>query len=214
MEEILASIRKIIAEDTNEPPPPPKQEARILELTQEVHQEPPQTQVAPPPPPPPPAREETELSAAFVEPELVSMTSAPSGSVDAESEPSTSTNEDTHVSSSAQALSHEGIFSDSTRQAIEQTFAGLDQVNVQRASEARPTASFAPVEGNSIEAVFERAVRASVDPGLQQWMDHHHDELLHAVKPLLRDWMDEHFPALLEGAVREEVARIIRARGR
>jgi len=211
MEEILASIRKIIAEDTNESPAPPKQEAKVLELTQEVHHEPQQTQVAPPPPLPP-MQEEPELSAAFAEPESVSMTTAPSGSVDAEYETSTSANEDTQVSSSAQALSHEGIFSDSTRQAIEQTFAGLDQVNVQRAPEARP--SFAPVEGNSIEAVFERAVRASVDPGLQRWMDSHHDEILHAVKPLLRDWMDEHFPALLEGAVREEVARVIRARGR
>ena len=34
-----------------------------------------------------------------------------------------------------------------------------------------------------------------------------------AVKPLLREWMDDHFPALLEGAVRDEVARVVRARG-
>ena len=74
-------------------------------------------------------------------------------------------------------------------------------------------ATVQPVEGNSVEAVFERAVRSSVDPVLAQWMSNNQGDLMNAVKPLLRDWMDDHFPALLEGAVREEVARVIRARG-
>ena len=38
-------------------------------------------------------------------------------------------------------------------------------------------------------------------------------DLLTAVKPLIREWMDEHFPALLEGAVRNEVERVVKARG-
>jgi hypothetical protein len=79
--------------------------------------------------------------------------------------------------------------------------------------ESAKPAALPPVEGNSVEAVFERAVRTSVDPVLAQWMSNHQDSLMNAVKPMLRDWMDEHFPALLEGAVREEVARVIRARG-
>ena len=44
-------------------------------------------------------------------------------------------------------------------------------------------------------------------------MDSHKDDLLQAVKPLIREWMDEHFPALLEGAVRAEVERVVKARG-
>ena len=32
------------------------------------------------------------------------------------------------------------------------------------------------------------------------------------MKPLIREWMDEHFPALLEGAVRAEVERVVKAR--
>src|SRR6476620_7614265 len=48
MEEILASIRKIISEDTHEAPAP-KKEPEVLELTQEVPEEP----AAPPPFPPP-----------------------------------------------------------------------------------------------------------------------------------------------------------------
>jgi len=30
---------------------------------------------------------------------------------------------------------------------------------------------------------------------------------------LIREWMDENFPALLEGAVRSEVERVVKARG-
>ena len=30
------------------------------------------------------------------------------------------------------------------------------------------------------------------------------------MKPLIREWMDEHFPALLEGAVRAEVERVVK----
>ena len=33
------------------------------------------------------------------------------------------------------------------------------------------------------------------------------------MKPLIREWMDEHFPPLLEGAVRAEVERVVKARG-
>jgi cell pole-organizing protein PopZ len=34
------------------------------------------------------------------------------------------------------------------------------------------------------------------------------------MEALIREWMDEHFPALLEGAVRAEVERVVKARGK
>jgi cell pole-organizing protein PopZ len=69
------------------------------------------------------------------------------------------------------------------------------------------------LDGSSVEAVFERAVASAFDPVLHQWMDANKADLLAAVKPLIREWMDEHFPALLEGAVRNEVERVVRSRG-
>src|SRR5437764_3851354 len=57
MEEILASIRKIISEDTHEAPAP-KPEPEVLELTQEAPEEP------APPPPLPPVMEESHAEAA------------------------------------------------------------------------------------------------------------------------------------------------------
>lgn len=62
MEEILASIRRIIAEDSDtakapieEPEPLPIEEEDVLELTEVVADEPPPPLPPPPPPPPEPA---------------------------------------------------------------------------------------------------------------------------------------------------------------
>jgi cell pole-organizing protein PopZ len=211
MEEILASIRKIISEDANEAhsPPPAQQPVQILELTQEVHDEP-----ELPPVVSEPSHPETEgqLEASGTSEQVASESVAVPAASMAENVIPMPLNEETNVSSSAQ-ISHDGIFSEKSRQAIDDAFAGLDQLQEAPRMQSVKPAAMQPVEGNSIEAVFERAVRSSVDPVLAQWMSSHQDDLLSAVKPLLRDWMDDHFPALLEGAVRDEVARVIRARG-
>ena len=198
MEEILASIRKIISEDAPLEAPAPKQDNDVLELTQEVVEEP-----APPPPPPavappepsPPPHLETSTPAPQPENDIVFVS-----------------HEETTVSAPSETHD-DGIFSDKSRKAIDDAFAGLDEVQEEH-QPATARFSSAAGDGNSVEAVFERAVRSGVEPLLNQWMDGHKDELMAAIKPLLRDWMDEHFPALLEGAVRDEVARVVKARGR
>jgi cell pole-organizing protein PopZ len=198
MEEILASIRKIISEDTAPETPPPPQDNDVLELTQEVAEEPTQPAVAAAPPQPAAQEEPTPqpVSAAQPDNDIVFVS-----------------HEETTVSHSAESPDHDGIFSDKARKAIDDAFAGLDGADEAPAAQApKPTAVSG--NGNSVEAVFERAVRSGVEPMLTHWMDGHRDELMSAVKPLLREWMDEHFPALLEGAVRDEVARVVKARGR
>jgi uncharacterized protein len=197
MEEILASIRKIISEDSTEAPPP-KADGDVLELTQEVQEEP----VLPPSPPPPPM--------ASPEPEHHPEPPAPENDIVLVS------HEETTVSGPAQAPEHDGIFSEKSRKAIDDAFASLDEVGEPPPAAEPPPRPAAAVsaDGSSVEAVFERAVRGSVEPLIHRWMDSRKDELLNAVKPLIREWMDEHFPALLEGAVRDEVARVVKARGR
>jgi cell pole-organizing protein PopZ len=215
MEEILASIRKIIADDTSEPSPP-KHEAQILELTQEVHEEAAPAPVSTAPAPTSTALEpeqSTPVQLPTAKPEAMYTKSAAEPDDSAENEAPTPANEDTQMSSASQTFSHDGIFSDRARQAVDDTFASLDEVSQPRQRPAARAPSFETVEGNSVEAVFERAVRTSVDPVLDQWMNNHHDSLMSAMKPLIREWMDDHFPALLEGAVRDEVARVIKARG-
>jgi len=206
MEEILASIRKIISEDSTEQPAAPgaaapsapaaampaaapvvPPEADVLELTQEIPADPPPApkpepvRAAPTPPPAPKPAEEIIFAD---EPKP-----APVGGDD--------------------------IFSDKTRKALDDTFAKIPAAVEPSAPTFAPSAPAAlnHPPGSSVEAVFERAVVSAFDPVLHQWMDHNKTDLMNAVKPLIREWMDEHFPALLEGAVRNEVERVVRSRG-
>ena len=208
MEEILASIRKIISEDSNEGAPAAPtasaapasaaiqavehEEAEVLELTQEVPQEEPE-----------PAKPEPV--------KLAAVPPAPKPVVEPENDIEFQTIEEAAVSSSAPA--DDGIFSDKTRKAIDDTFSKIEAPKAEERPAPAPRA-FSAAGSGSVEEVFERAVTQAFDPVLHQWMDANKTDLLTAVKPLIREWMDEHFPALLEGAVRNEVERVVKARGR
>lgn len=189
MEEILASIRKIISEDSTETaspvaavPAPP--ESDVLELTQEMPADSPPSRPAAPAVPPKP-----EYDAPI------------------------HTMEEPVVAAEAPAVD-DGIFSDKTRKALDDTFSNIPNAIPEAPVEPRRAATRSgAMEGSSVEAVFERAVSNAVDPLLHDWMDRNKSDLLTAVKPLIREWMDEHFPALLEGAVRNEVERVVKARG-
>jgi len=213
MEEILASIRKIISEDTTETPPAPAAaaapaEADVLDLTQEIHDEPPPApaviSAAPPPPPAPEFQAPKD-----VEPEPEPMPEP----VKLENDVVFQTIEETPVSE-APAVQHEGFFSDKTRKALEDSFATIPAAKAEGAPQPAAAAAqpSAPAGDGSVQAVFENAVRDSFGPVLHNWLGDHSDEVLERLKPLVRQWMDDHFPALLEGAVRAEVERVARAR--
>jgi len=188
MEEILASIRKIISEDSPESPAPaaaaPAPEADVLELTQEFEAPKP----APAPPPPPPAPPAPVAQAPKPENDIVFETPRP-----------------------AAPANSDGIFSDVTRKAMDDTFANIPDEPAPAAP--RSTSSIGPVDGASVESVFERAVRESFEPVLVKYLSDNTSGVIERMKPLIREWMDEHFPALLEGAVRAEVERVVKARG-
>jgi cell pole-organizing protein PopZ len=199
MEEILASIRKIISEDTPEsapeipsaaPPPPaepepvPAQPAvfdDVLELTQVVEAPPPPAPepVPAPQPAPPPPQPEPEHDVVFEPVEPVAAAN--------------------------------DIFSDHTRRAVDDVFAAIPEPD--EAPAATRSAPIAPVDGATVETVFERAVRESFEPVLKGYLADNSAAVIERMKPLIREWMDEHFPALLEGAVRAEVERVVKARG-
>jgi cell pole-organizing protein PopZ len=238
MEEILASIRKIISDDANETSPPPVQpegvatavaEPEVLELTQEVHEthgetiaaEPPgETMTAEPPVSVEPPHVFHDASPPASIPEAVPSEAAPHdlepSAPIAEAQPSETMSqqiEEPPVSSPAEAPVHssEGIFSDKTRKALDETFAGLVP---DPSTAVGATAPVAPVDGPTVTAAFDRAVRETFEPVLQKWLDDHADMVVERMKPLIGEWLDEHFPAMLEDAVRGEVARIAKTRVR
>ena len=191
MEEILASIRKIISEDSPESPAPdaapaakaPEPENDVLELTQEIEMT-----------PAPVAAVNDVVFQTIEEPAPVPVPPAPTPPAPAPS-------------------SGNDIFSDSTRKAMDDAFANIPDEE-EPAPAPRPAAApLAPVDGSSVETVFERAVRESFEPVLRKHLTDNSAAVIEGMKPLIREWMDEHFPPLLEGAVRAEVERVVKARG-
>jgi cell pole-organizing protein PopZ len=194
MEEILASIRKIISEDAPEgspaeqpapdaPPAPLPVHDDVLELTQEVVE---------------PAHAPEPVYAPAPEPVMAAPAPA----------------EDLVFETVAAPVAHSDIFSDHTRKAMEDAFDSIPEEHPEPVPAPRaPAASIGPVDGASVENVFERAVRESFEPVMQKYLSDNSAAVIDRIKPLIREWMDEHFPALLEGAVRAEVERVVKARG-
>ena len=194
MEEILASIRKIISEDAPEggapaaeaPPPPPPPAAAVAPAT--------------------PAPMHEDILELTQEVEVVSSDPIPG--------PIPTPAEDIVFENVAPSSEHSDIFSDQTRKAMENAFNSIPDEEPEPAAPVRRAASIAPVDGASVESVFERAVRESFEPVLQKYLSDNSGAVIERMKPLIREWMDEHFPPLLEGAVRAEVERVVKSRGK
>jgi len=193
MEEILASIRKIISEDAPEGPAEPAAEP-AAPAPAPVAAAPAPAPAAPAPAPQPVYEDVLELTQEVEEApqpveEIVfeNVAPAPAG--------------------------HSDIFSDQTRKAMEDTFNSIPDEPEPEPPVRRSAPALAPVDGSTIENVFERAVRESFEPVLQKYIADNSSAVIERMKPLIREWMDEHFPALLEGAVRAEVERVVKARG-
>ena len=219
MEEILASIRKIISEDSNETQALDTRSngqaaaAGVADDVYELHdddvlEEPPPVAAAPPAPPPPPPMPAPEPARV--------MQMAPRAEVQSivqpHEEPKVTASVSTAASSEVHAEAQEGFFSDSARKAMDETFSRLDPVTEEetpRAPEPAPVGT-APV-GASVQDVFEHAIREKIGPIASEFLKLHADEIVERMKPIVREWMDEHFPAILEGAVRNEVERAVRA---
>jgi cell pole-organizing protein PopZ len=198
MEEILASIRKIISEDSSDQPA-----AAVPEMTSPEPAAPPETDVldltddmvAAPAVEPEPIMEESDLAPLTLDDPVPPEQDVVFEPIEEEPAPV------------AAAAPEGGIFSDKTRQSISDAFASIDEPE-DGAAPVRSAAPMTDVSGLSVEAVFERAVRESFEPVVKQWLGQNTPALMERVKPLIREWMDENFPALLEAAVRDEVARV------
>jgi cell pole-organizing protein PopZ len=191
MEEILASIRKIISEDA---PEGPAAEAPAP--------------VAPPQPVQAPPVHAVPVYDTPVHDDVLELTQEIEVAAPAPIRPPV---EDIVFENVAPSTQHSDIFSDQTRKAMEDTFNAIPEEPAEPAPVQ--TSAFAPVDGSTVENVFERAVRESFEPVLQKYLSDNSAAVIDRMKPLIREWMDEHFPALLEGAVRAEVERVVKARG-
>ena len=198
MEEILASIRKIISEDQPPEPAKPASEFQpaaaqpaaepaaadvdVLELTEEVREEAPAAAEPEPAPAPEPAPTAVAAPAPPPESEPVIENDIAFENVETEAEVEPAMDD---------------LISESTRNAMGRAFAHLD----------RGSAELAAAGGGTLDALFTRAIQDAFMPTLQEWVDSHHAEILDGLKPVIREWMDENLPTLIEAAVTKEISR-------
>lgn len=191
MEEILASIRKIISEDQAETekgqaaataPAQPD----VLELTQELKDD---GSVVPV------AMEAMEA----VEPQAAPMREMSGFDRMDKMESPRADSMDMH--------DNEDFISHSARHAVGQAFGALESQEQKR--EEPPMSA-----GGNLDAAFERAVSNAFEPAIHRWVDSRSGEIMEQLKPLIRQWMDDNLPAIIENAVRNEIARAVRSRGR
>jgi cell pole-organizing protein PopZ len=184
MEEILASIRKIISEDqpaegakpaakpqavrpppAPEPPamPAPRPELDVLDLTDEVKDDEPVPE-APVAKPAPPVAKPAPPPAPTIRPP-------------------------------APVIDNDVIF-----QNIEPAKSrASSNLNGQEAN-----VSYKP---GSIEATFAEAVQQGFRPALKEWISEHSNDVAEQLRPMIQAWMDEHLPPLIEAAVLKEISR-------
>jgi uncharacterized protein len=209
MEEILASIRKIISEDSNDSQPaaaapapraaprapaPAAAEVDVLELTQEIQEVP-----APAP-----------VVQAAPAPVMVTAAPAPQPVARPADDIVFQSVEEAPVSVVTPTPSSGGFVSDKARQAIDDSLSGLTfGAEAPAAPKAAAPRAPLPVDSSSIAAIYEKAVRDAFDPVLRVWLHDQADVVIERIKPAIREWMDENLPAMLKSAVEEEVARAI-----
>ena len=113
----------------------------------------------------------------------------------------------------APVSSHDDIFSDKTRKAIDDTFANIDEPEDDAPQRGYDAAPVAPVSGLTVEAVFERAVRETFEPVVAQWLgsNSRRDRRPHEAADPRMD--GRAFPGTAGRRVRNEVARVVKARG-
>ena len=204
MEEILASIRKIISEDqpgdgakaAAKPAPAkaqaaptveaapvrvgmpqPATELDVLDLTDEVPDEepPPAPVIARVVAPPPPVP--APAPAPVIENDVIFQNIEP-------------------VAKAKERLMDDDFISDNTRSAMGRAFANLNGPGPQ-----------VSLKGGSIEAIFSDAVQHAFRSALKEWVDDHSNDVMDQLRPLIRAWMDEHLPPLIEAAVIKEISR-------
>jgi len=192
MEEILASIRKIISEDQPAegakpaaarpapakaapiveaaparaaPAPAAAADLDVLDLTDEIpDEEPPPVRAAPRVAPPP-----APAPASAIEDDVIFQNIEPT------------------APRIKERTMDDDFISDSTRSAMGRAFQNLN-------GQAPPVT----LKGGSIEAIFSEAVQQAFRPALKEWVDDHSNDIMDQLRPLIRAWMDEHLPPLIE----------------
>jgi uncharacterized protein len=224
MEEILASIRRIIADDDAsktpagelpqaEPPPP-----RPVQPLPPVQPAPPPVQAAPPPPPPPP------VPPPAAPPRIEREIPPPPPPV---IEEPVSFGQETVAEQSADILDLTESMAMSSEEAGPppqfRTIDGSSDLGFDEAPPSPPAAPFPPAPprlddhqerllSNAAGAAVDSAFHALAQTVLSQNARTLEDLVRDMLRPMLKSWLDDNLPGMVERMVRAEIERVSRGR--
>lgn len=221
MEEILASIRRIIADDESAKPqakaePPPAKAAA------------PPPKAPPPPPPPPPAPEPAAMNQDDIDAMLAGFDETPAPEPEPEPEPEPVPEPAEDVLELTEAMEAEVPPEPASFRKID---GGQDVVFEESAApmpeppRAPPRSRAAPgpaaASSMSDHPLVSQATAAAVDAAfnslaqtvLVQNAKTLEDLVKEMLRPMLQHWLDNNLPVLVERLVRAEIERVARGRG-
>ena len=202
MEEILASIRRIISEDEEEKPKEEAEEASAAEPEAEAAPEP------EPEPEPEPAEEEDVLELTEDDLEEASQDDIDSmfDNVEEENEEG---DDEIVLEDDSDEQAEEPIDEEIAEAEEEPVAAAMDIDDVDPASESEALVS----ESNSetIQGQFD-ALSALLTSGYQGSGNTLEDLVRELLRPMLKQWLDENLPGIVERMVAKEMARLARTK--
>jgi cell pole-organizing protein PopZ len=212
MEEILASIRRIIADDDGEKPPA-KPEARAPEVKPAQAPEPPPIAKAPPPPPKPVAPPPAAMKQDDIDAMLAGLDEAPEPAPPPRPAPEPDVLELTEAMQAPAAPAFRQI--DGGQDVVFDE--GLEPPPLRAAAEpprsaAPPPMPEQPIISSATAAAVDSAFNALAHTVLVQNAKTLEDLVKEMLRPMLQHWLDNNLPTLVERLVRQEIERVARGR--
>ena len=198
MEEILASIRRIIADD--EPKPAAKPEPKVPEPPPAV------AKAAPPPPPPPKPAPAPAMKQDDIDAMLAGLDEAPEPAPPPKAAPIPPADDVLELTEAMQAPSsfrkidgaQDVVFDEPAPRAAEPP----------RPAPPPPEAILSPATAAAVDSAFN----ALAQTVLVQNAKTLEDLVKEMLRPMLQHWLDNNLPTLVERLVRQEIERVARGR--
>jgi cell pole-organizing protein PopZ len=216
MEEILASIRRIIADD--EPKAAAKPEAKAPEMKAPEPAPVAKAPAPPPPPPPPPPPAPAAMKQNDIDAMLAGLDEAPEPAPAPKAEPEPEDVLELTEAMQAPAPAFRKI--DGTQDVV---FDEAEEEPPPRAAESPPPpppraapppppAPEHPIISSATAAAVDSAFNALAHTVLVQNAKTLEDLVKEMLRPMLQHWLDNNLPTLVERLVRQEIERVARGR--
>lgn len=211
MEEILASIRRIIADDDGKSPPPP---ADPMPPRPAVPPPRPVVTAVPPPrpapPPPPVAPVEPAMRQDEIDAMLADLNKA---TVSVPEKPASDVLDLTESMAAAPPPRTDGFRTIDAQSDIVFEDSPDESLPAMAAPRAEPVAEERPLISSVTSAAVDSAFNSLAHTVLVQNARTLEDLVREMLRPLLKTWLDDNLPSLVERLVRAEIERVSRGRG-